>query len=88
MAPLVTEPDWERFDGFTPTFTHPNLSHEQLRFLLGAAYTRFYMRPSYLANYLRITTPRVRGMVTRLDARVSRLHARREAEDMPRAVSC
>jgi anaerobic magnesium-protoporphyrin IX monomethyl ester cyclase len=88
MAPLVTEPDWERFDGFTPTFTHPNLSHEQLRFLLGAAYTRFYMRPSYLANYLRITTPRVRGVVTRLDARVSRRHARREAEEMPRAVSC
>jgi anaerobic magnesium-protoporphyrin IX monomethyl ester cyclase len=88
MAPLVTEQDWERFDGFTPTFTHPTLTQEQLRFLLGAAYTHFYMRPSYLANYLRITAPRIREMVTRLDARVSRLHARREAEEMSRAVSC
>ena len=42
------------------------------------AYTRFYMRPSYLANYLRISAPRVRGLVARLDARVTRLHARRE----------
>jgi radical SAM superfamily enzyme YgiQ (UPF0313 family) len=88
MAPLVTETDWERFDGFTPTFTHPNLTHDQLRFLLGAAYTHFYMRPSYLANYLRITAPRIREMVTRLDARVSRLHARREAEELSRAASC
>jgi len=88
MAPLVTETDWERFDGFTPTFTHPNLTHDQLKFLLGAAYTHFYKRPSYLANYLRITAPRIREMVTRLDARVSRLHARREAEELSRAASC
>jgi len=27
-------------------------------------------------------------MVTRLDARVSRLHSRREHEEMSRAVSC
>jgi radical SAM superfamily enzyme YgiQ (UPF0313 family) len=88
MEPLVTETDWERFDGFTPTFTHPNLTREQLVYLLGAAYTRFYMRPSYLANYLRISAPKVREMVMRLDARVSRLHARRESEAMSRAVSC
>src|SRR5204862_7551897 len=48
LEPQVFETDWERFDGFTPTFTHPNLSPVQMRFLLGAAYTRFYMRPSYL----------------------------------------
>jgi anaerobic magnesium-protoporphyrin IX monomethyl ester cyclase len=88
IGPLVTETDWERFDGFTPTFTHPNLSHDDLRFLLGAAYTRFYMRPSYLANYLRITRPRVRDMVQRLDAPVSRLQARQEYDRMSRAVSC
>jgi hypothetical protein len=82
------EPDWERFDGFTPNFNHPNLTREQLQFLLGAAYTRFYMRPSYLANYLRISAPRIREWVTRMDARVSRLHARREFEEMSRAVSC
>jgi hypothetical protein len=42
----------QRFDGFTPTFTHPALSAGELRFLLGAAYSRFYLRPSFLANYL------------------------------------
>jgi len=88
MAPLVTETDWEKFDGFTVNFTHPNLTGEQLHFLLGAAYTRFYMRPSYLANYLRITAPMLRNLVTRLDAPVSRLQARTETERMQRAVTC
>ncbi len=55
MEPLLTVQDWERYDGFTPTFNHPNLTQDQLKYLLGAAYTRFYMRPSYVANYLRIT---------------------------------
>lgn len=40
------EQDWQKFDGFTPTFAHPNLSAGELQFLLGAAYARFYMRPS------------------------------------------
>ena len=88
MAPLVIETDWERFDGFTPTFTHPNLTTAQLQFLLGAAYTRYYMRPSYLANYLRIRAPRIRGVIDRLDVRVSRLQARREIETISRALSC
>ena len=74
----VTETDWERFDGFTPTFTHENLTHQELRFLLGSAYTRFYMRPSFLANYLRITAPRLRAIVGALDERVHRRHARAE----------
>jgi division protein CdvB (Snf7/Vps24/ESCRT-III family) len=46
------------------------------------------MRPSYLANYLRISAPRIREMVARLDASVSRLHARRESEEVSKAVSC
>ena len=48
--------------------------------LLGAAYTRFYMRPSFLANFLRIRAPQMRRLVTALDARVERLHSRRELE--------
>lgn len=79
MASTITETNWERFDGFTPTFTHPKLSQEQLMFLLGAAYTRFYMRPSYVANYLRVTRPRIRRLVTQLDERVERMHLRRDA---------
>jgi radical SAM superfamily enzyme YgiQ (UPF0313 family) len=88
MAPTVTETDWEQFDGFTPTFTHPNLTHEQLRFLLGAAYTRFYMRPSFLMNYLRIGAQPMRRIVSALDSRVERLHARRESAAMERSLSC
>jgi radical SAM superfamily enzyme YgiQ (UPF0313 family) len=57
MRSMITETDWEKFDGYTPTFTHPNLTHEQLMRLLGAAYCRFYIRPSFGLNYLGIKTP-------------------------------
>src|SRR6185436_10326737 len=79
MQPVITETDWERFDGFTPTFTHPSLTHDELRFLLGNAYTRFYMRPSFVTNYLRIRAPFVRPLVASLDARVHRRHVRQVA---------
>lgn len=78
MQPTITETDWERFDGFTPTFDHPALSRDELQYLLGLAYTRFYMRPSFLANYLRISTPALRALVEALDSRVERRQARRE----------
>ena len=87
MQPTITERDWERFDGFTPTFTHPSLTHAELRFLLGNAYTRYYMRPSFLTNYLRITAPGVRTIARSLDARVRRRHAR-EVALMERSLSC
>src|SRR5579862_6257587 len=54
LEPLLTVTDWEKFDGYTPTFEHPNLTGSELKYLLGAAYRRFYMRPSYLANFLKI----------------------------------
>jgi anaerobic magnesium-protoporphyrin IX monomethyl ester cyclase len=57
MKPLITETDWEKFDGYTPTFRHPNLSHKELLHLLGLAYTRFYVRPSFGLNYFGIKTP-------------------------------
>ena len=87
MRATVTETDWEQFDGFTPTFTHPTMTHEQLRFLLGEAYTRFYMRPSFVANYLRIGAPRVRRLVAALDSTVERHHARRQREELPAGVT-
>ena len=34
MEPQVIETDWEKFDGFTPTFTHPSLTR-RAQFLLG-----------------------------------------------------
>jgi len=55
MKAAIVERDWERFDGFTPTFRHPTLTDEELRLLLGSAYARFYMRWSFLTNFLRIS---------------------------------
>jgi anaerobic magnesium-protoporphyrin IX monomethyl ester cyclase len=76
LEPLLTETDWEKFDGYTPTFKHPHLTERELQFLLGAAYTRFYMRPSYLANFLQIQNTVVRDWVSRLDRRVNDRHTR------------
>ena len=35
LEPLLTERDWEKFDGYSPTFKHPNLTGPELQFLLG-----------------------------------------------------
>jgi radical SAM superfamily enzyme YgiQ (UPF0313 family) len=88
LEPLLTETNWEKFDGFTPTFTHPNLTERELRFLLGAAYKRFYMRPSYLANFLKIQNGAIREWVSRMDRRVNERHAREEIADIARPVAC
>jgi anaerobic magnesium-protoporphyrin IX monomethyl ester cyclase len=88
IEPLLTETDWEKFDGYTPTFAHPNLSARELRFLLGAAYKRFYMRPSYLANFLKIQNTAVREWASRMDRRVNDRHAREEIADFSRPVAC
>ncbi len=88
LEPLLVEHDWEKFDGYTPTFKHPNLSESELRFLLGAAYTRFYMRPSYLANFLKIKNTAVRDWVSRLDRRVNARHSQNEIADFSRPVAC
>jgi anaerobic magnesium-protoporphyrin IX monomethyl ester cyclase len=79
MEPTITETDWERFDGFTPTFTHPSLTHADLTFLLTTAYTQFYVRPSFLTNYLRIGSPRMQSLMESLDAPVRRRHDREVA---------
>src|SRR5689334_14284768 len=77
LAPRVYETDWEKFDGFTPTFEHPNLTARELKFLLGAAYNRFYLRPSWLADWARVTRPGVRAAARRMDvpaAEIGRAH--------------
>jgi radical SAM superfamily enzyme YgiQ (UPF0313 family) len=88
LEPRLTERDWEKYDGYTPTFDHPNLKADELRFLLGAAYKRFYMRPSYLANFLEIQNTAVRDWVSRLDRRVNARHCREEIADFSRPVAC
>src|SRR5258708_6142662 len=87
LEPLLTESDWEKYDGFTPTFKHPNLTERDLRFLLGAAYKRFYMRPSYLANFLKIQNGAIREWVSRMDRRVNEPHAREAIADISRPVA-
>ena len=88
LEPLLVETDWERFDGYTPTFAHPNLTGRELRYLLGAAYKRFYMRPSYLANFLQIHNAVVREWVARMDQRVMERHTREEIAQVSRPVAC
>jgi len=88
IGPKVYEKNWEEFDGFTPTFHHPSLSGGELRYLLEAAYNRFYLRPSYLANYCRISQAGLRDMIARLDVRVAGIHTRREVAQMARSVTC
>ena len=87
MKAAIVERDWERFDGFTPTFRHPTLTADELRRLLGSAYTRFYIRPSFLSNYLRISGPALHRVVRSLDERVERRHARREQAFIPREAT-
>ena len=87
MQPTITETDWERFDGFTPTFSHPSLSADELQFLLEAAYNRFYLRPSYLAQFLRLRGRGLRAL-RRFDSPVFAQHERRERALMAKAVTC
>ena len=84
----VYEQDWERFDGFTPTFHHPNLSARELSFLLTAAWARFYMRPSFFAKVWRWDRSWALDLARRLDRAASGLHARQEAALMSRTLAC
>jgi radical SAM superfamily enzyme YgiQ (UPF0313 family) len=88
IEPLLIEKDWEKFDGYTVTYNHPNLTTRELQYLLGAAYKRFYMRPSYLANFLKIQNQAVRDWVSRMDERVNDRHSREEIGDISRPVAC
>jgi hypothetical protein len=46
------------------------------------------MRPSYLANFLKIQNASVRDWVSRLDQRVKEHHSREEIADVARSVAC
>lgn len=70
------------------TFAHPNLTAEELRFLLGAAYSRFYIRPSYLADYCRVRSRAIRRVIGRLDRAVSAPQGRYETTAIARSLTC
>jgi len=88
MEPLVYEKDWEKFNGYTPTFKHPNLKPEELSFLLGAAFARFFMRPSFVANVWRLNNAFVQNFARKLDVKAQEIHTRKELEVMSRQVEC
>lgn len=71
MKPLLTETDWEKFDGYTPTFKHPNITADEFVHLLGLAYVRFYVRPSFALNYFGFRAPD-KAMLARFEAYVKR----------------
>ena len=88
MEKQIFEKDWERFDGFTTTYTHPNLNELELPFLLAAAYTRFYLRPSFFSNFYRIKRQWLLEIVNRLDTKISAIHSRKELAAMSKVVEC
>lgn len=88
MEGQIFETDWERFDGFTVTFRHPRLSAQELQFLLATAYSRFYLRPSFLAKLLHLDRRLVGGALRRLDPIAARLHSWREQLASERLAEC
>ncbi len=86
LEPLIFERDLEQYDGFTPTFNHPNLTTEELRFLLKAAYNRFYLRPSFAANLFGIQDQGFRNFAQRLDTEAFKKISERDAAVMSRAL--
>jgi radical SAM superfamily enzyme YgiQ (UPF0313 family) len=88
LGPSVFEHDWERFDGFTPTFHHPALAPRELSFLLTAAWSRFYVRPSFFTGAAGLDEGWARALAGWLDAAAAGLHARQEESLMSRVVTC
>jgi radical SAM superfamily enzyme YgiQ (UPF0313 family) len=86
MEPLIFERDWENYDGLTPTFNHPNLTTQELRFLLTSAYDLFYLRPSFTTNFLGIQDTRFRDLAGRLDTSASRKIREKKATAMARPL--
>jgi radical SAM superfamily enzyme YgiQ (UPF0313 family) len=67
LSPHVFETDWENFDGYTLTFKHPTLTPERARLMMGMAYSRFFMRPSHVANWLGLHRYRQHPWVQKAD---------------------
>ena len=53
MKDRIIEPDFEKFDAYTPTFKHDNLSSEQLLELKDFAFRSYYFRPAWMIKYFR-----------------------------------
>jgi anaerobic magnesium-protoporphyrin IX monomethyl ester cyclase len=76
LKPLIFETDWEKFDGYTLTFKHPNLTPLRARLMLGMAYARFFGRPSQFMNLLGLHRYAGHPLMERADEWTWRKHER------------
>jgi radical SAM superfamily enzyme YgiQ (UPF0313 family) len=88
LSSRLTETDWQNFNGYSAVFRHPNLKPQELQFLLGAAYARFYARPGFLVNLWRVRGLLPQALLERLDRQVLRWHAEKEISLVSRAAEC
>ena len=52
LQPLINDDDWQNFDGYTLNFRHPTLTPRRARLMLGMCYSRFFLRPSNILNFI------------------------------------
>ena len=52
LKSLISDPDWQNFDGYTLNFRHPQLTPRRARLMLGMCYSRFFLRPSNILNLM------------------------------------
>ena len=51
----IFEPNWERFNGWTSVYKHPEISSEELHRLREYAYVSYHLRPRYVWRFLQST---------------------------------
>jgi radical SAM superfamily enzyme YgiQ (UPF0313 family) len=68
LKPLLIETDWEKFDGYTLNFRHPELTPRRARLMLGMCYSRFFLRPSNILNFLGMHKYADHTLLRRVDA--------------------
>ncbi|PWT91002.1 MAG: radical SAM protein [Acidobacteria bacterium] len=86
MKNLITETDLEKFDGYTPTFQHPNMTSQDLIHLLRSAYARYYFRPSWAVNFFGFQKYFERW-VEQWDAFAVERHSRNDGDYVTRRLS-
>ena len=52
---LLSDTDWERFNGWTSVFRHPCISAQELHRLREYAYVTYHLRPRYVWRFLKST---------------------------------
>jgi len=68
LKPLINDDDWQHFDGYTLNFQHPKLTPRRARLMLGMCYSRFFVRPSNILNFVGMHRYAHLPMLKRVDA--------------------